>query len=78
MSCITYCKMQQIAGDYLLSVYSWIADQRDAHKKSFCRQTRGIMTIPRPPLESSWWEEFRSTVTIFVKSIVGVLTFWNM
>ena len=55
--------------------YSWIDDQRDAHKKTIFRKSRGVTTIPRPPLESSRRGEFRSAVTIFVKSIFGVLFF---
>ena len=34
--------------------YSWIADQQDAHKQLICRRTRGVTTIPRQALESSW------------------------
>ena len=55
--------------------YSWIADQQDAHEKSVCRQTKRAMTIPRPPLESSPRGEFGSAVTVFVRSIIGVLFF---
>ena len=33
--------------------YSWIADQRDAHTRLICQQTRRATTISRPLLESS-------------------------
>ena len=73
-------KETKYVGNYVKE-YSWIADQRHAHKKSIFRQTRGVTTLPRPPLESSRLGESRSAVTIFVKSIVGVLfseTYENM
>ena len=46
--------------------YSWIADQRHAHKKSICQRTRRVTTLSRPPLESSRRGESRSFRSIFV------------
>ena len=51
--------------------YSWIPDQQDAHEKLICQRTRRATTIPRPPLESSQWEEFRFVRSIFV--YVGII-----
>ena len=53
--------------------YSWIADQRDSHKKTICQRTRRGTTIPRPPLKSSQQGEFRSAWYIFVKFIFDLL-----
>ena len=33
--------------------YGWIADQRNAHEKLICQQTRRATIISRPPLERS-------------------------
>ena len=46
--------------------YSLIADQRDTHEILICRQTRRVIAILRPPLESSRRGEFRSAGPIFV------------
>ena len=59
----------------LMNRYSWIADQRDAHKKSICQRTKRVTTLSRPPLESSRREEFRSARYIFVTFIFDLLIF---
>ena len=51
---------------FQVNTYSWIADQRHAHEKSICQQTRKTTTIPRSPLENSRRETSRSIRTIFV------------
>ena len=55
--------------------YSWIGPPVETHKKSICRRTRRVTTIPRPPLESSRRGESRSAWYIFVKFISGLLIF---
>ena len=40
-------------------MYSWIADQRDAHEKLICKQTRRVTIVPRPRIKSSQRGEFR-------------------
>ena len=47
-------------------VYSWIADQRDAHELLICQRTRRVTTLSRPPLESSRQGESDSVWSIFV------------
>ena len=57
------------------SVYSWIADQQDAHKKLICQRTRRFTTLLRPPLVYSWRGESRSAWYVFVKFILYLLIF---
>jgi len=64
------------AWSVLLFVYSWIAPPVQTHKNSIAEKTERATTIPRPPLESSWWGESKSALTIFVKLIFD-LFFWN-
>ena len=69
---LSKCKRKLVRNTYnafreiVKSLYSWIANQRDAHKKSISQATRRVTTIPRPPLESSRQGEFRSEWSIFV------------
>ena len=53
-----------------MRMYSWIADQQDAEEILVYRQTRRVATVPRPPLESSWQGESRSSGFSFVSSIL--------
>ena len=54
--------------NFLLCCYSWIADHRDAHENLIFQRIRRAITIPRPPLESSWRGESRLSGYIFLWS----------
>ena len=55
--------------------YSWIGRPKRADKKIICQRTRRVTTLLSPPLESSRRGEFRSALSIFVKSIFDLLFF---
>ena len=49
--------------------YGWIGPPVETHEKSIAGKMVRAKTIPRPPFESSWQEEPKSALTIFVKFI---------
>ena len=58
-----------------IAVYSWIRRPLWADNKVICQRTRRVTTTPRPPFESSWREEFRSSGFRFLWSVFGLLFF---